>query len=712
MSVLVLGVNSVTTLTAHPLWSLIPYTVTFFSAALLFLLSMHPTRGQVRLALLCCTVSMLASGVVGVLASAIAFQVVTYEQVASLQAVCLLVAYVVGLVAFAVYLPRYALRLGSTWHVMINSAVVGVATFVIIRSLIPVLIAATPLAHLPPLDPAAQAEQQGMHLFIAFDVSLLFALFLVWVRFGQYRTPLIIMVLLALLTLTLADILYLAFILVGQRDVALQATIPLYMLRSIIWGLGAYWQFAQPTVARPASALPSTMTYLEWFGWTRLSPIYSVFAWLCAVIWGPADLVLLSVLAALLLIREFATHQEHQLLQQLQQAKHEREQWLDVRTREVVSIAHDLGQYIQHLAMTIHWFQRAATAPTVDRTHAATYLRRANSALHNQRRLIENMQDAARLQGPGLPQYPQAVDLATLIIPVVRHFQDMLELDERPCSLTYAIPPQLPAGWGDPDILWRVLSNILDNAIKYTREVRHADGAVHLWVHTEATHILISVRDNGKGIADAELHRLGQRWERIAVHDHSSGLGLGLSFCWAVLVNGGGDLAVQSQVGHGTTVTIRLPLAPTSALIRDRKADAPWPRVHGPILLVEDAVIGDDLAAILRSTLTEDVDVVRSVADAQAWLHGHTTTPPQLVLIDYELVGEQTGTHLAQWMQQQPTLATTLRISWSAMPRDRMHAPPSTTDLYHGYIMKTAPLPMVLQRLVQLTQQYHQKETP
>ena len=108
---------------------------------------------------------------------------------------------------------------------------------------------------------------------------------------------------------------------------------------------------------------------------------------------------------------------------------------------------------------------------------------------------------------------------------------------------------------GDRDRLRQVLANLVDNAIKYTP----SGGQVTVSAAADGDSIRIDVADTGIGIAAHDLPRI---WERLYRGDHSRaerGLGLGLSLVRAIVRAHGGTVDVSTELGRGSTFTIRLP---------------------------------------------------------------------------------------------------------------------------------------------------------
>jgi signal transduction histidine kinase len=108
---------------------------------------------------------------------------------------------------------------------------------------------------------------------------------------------------------------------------------------------------------------------------------------------------------------------------------------------------------------------------------------------------------------------------------------------------------------GDRNRLHQVLANLVDNAIKYTA----AGGQVELSTGRDGRWACVAVKDSGMGIAEGDLPRIWQRLYRADRSRSERGLGLGLSFVKAIVAAHGGEVAVASELGVGSTFTVKLP---------------------------------------------------------------------------------------------------------------------------------------------------------
>jgi heavy metal sensor kinase len=111
---------------------------------------------------------------------------------------------------------------------------------------------------------------------------------------------------------------------------------------------------------------------------------------------------------------------------------------------------------------------------------------------------------------------------------------------------------------GDSRMLQRMLSNILDNAVKYTPP----GGEVKVSVSEANRDIVITIHDTGIGISGADLTRIFERFYRGDQSRSEPGTGLGLSLARAIARAHGGNITVTSELNQGSTFTITLPKSP------------------------------------------------------------------------------------------------------------------------------------------------------
>lgn len=125
--------------------------------------------------------------------------------------------------------------------------------------------------------------------------------------------------------------------------------------------------------------------------------------------------------------------------------------------------------------------------------------------------------------------------------------------DERGVRLTGDCPAT--TAWADPIALSSALDAVIDNALKFTPE----GGSVRLRVASSNGTTTVVVGDEGPGLTEDELARVGDRFWRSNRHQNVKGSGLGLSISRALLAAGGGTIAYGRNEPHGLKVTVGLP---------------------------------------------------------------------------------------------------------------------------------------------------------
>ncbi len=110
--------------------------------------------------------------------------------------------------------------------------------------------------------------------------------------------------------------------------------------------------------------------------------------------------------------------------------------------------------------------------------------------------------------------------------------------------------------------LYRALTNLIDNAIKYSKDAEHPH--VSITITTSSEHALLQITDNGRGIPAADLDRIFNRFYRVntARDRETGGFGLGLPIAQKIIIEHGGTVSVRSQPGE-TCFEVRLPLSKT-----------------------------------------------------------------------------------------------------------------------------------------------------
>ena len=176
--------------------------------------------------------------------------------------------------------------------------------------------------------------------------------------------------------------------------------------------------------------------------------------------------------------------------------------------------------------------------------------------------------------------------------------------------------------------LREVFVNLLINALEAMPE----GGRVTLRVTTETEHVTVTVEDTGCGMSEEIRARV---FEPFFTTKGPRGTGLGLALAWGAITRHGGTIGVESAVGVGSTVRIRLPISTqfVSASEPDRQ---PLPRASGRVLVIDDET---EVRMVLRDLLVEHGYTVLEAADGASGLAKCETGPVDLMLCDISLPG-------------------------------------------------------------------------
>jgi NtrC-family two-component system sensor histidine kinase KinB len=169
-------------------------------------------------------------------------------------------------------------------------------------------------------------------------------------------------------------------------------------------------------------------------------------------------------------------------------------------------------------------------------------------------RLIESLLDLDRLEAGNAVIDKQKTSISTLIEEAVEEVRPMAEAKEH--TLEIEPMPELPEVDIDFDLILRVMTNLLENAIKYTR----TGGKIRVSAHKAKGVLDVSVNDSGSGVPPADRKRIFEKYARIHRKGKPKGRGLGLAFCRLAVEAHGGKIWVESTQGEGSTFHFTLPL--------------------------------------------------------------------------------------------------------------------------------------------------------
>ena len=229
----------------------------------------------------------------------------------------------------------------------------------------------------------------------------------------------------------------------------------------------------------------------------------------------------------------------------------------DVRRDFVANVSHELKTPVGALSLLAEAIQAADT----DIEQVRHFTSRMQIEVKRLTAMISDLVALSQVQGDAPLRNSAPVEVSVIINEAV----DATKISAEQKNIEVVVADEINVGqiFGDEDQLHVALNNLLSNAIKYSP----SNTRVGVGARRNDEMIEISVTDQGPGILESDLSRIFERFYRVdpARSRDTGGTGLGLAIVKHVCANHGGDCAVWSQVGQGSTFTLRFPVYLNSA---------------------------------------------------------------------------------------------------------------------------------------------------
>lgn len=244
-------------------------------------------------------------------------------------------------------------------------------------------------------------------------------------------------------------------------------------------------------------------------------------------------------------------------------------------------------------------------------------------ALRNAKRLLQlihQLLDVSKLEAGKLTLQAREVDMNRFLHHLTQAFAPLAERQH--IDFAADLPSESVLLYVDPDHFEKIVVNLIANAFKFTP----AEGRIRLTLRIEDAHALITVQDNGAGIASEKLPFVFERFYQvdepsIALH---SGTGIGLALTKELTVLHGGTIDATSSVGFGSTFAVRLPLGRAHLTPEQIAASPTAPsRQDLDVALLSE---GDGASEVLVPSLGSNqttVLIVDDNADVRAYVKRH-----------------------------------------------------------------------------------------
>ena len=247
-------------------------------------------------------------------------------------------------------------------------------------------------------------------------------------------------------------------------------------------------------------------------------------------------------------------------------------------------------------------------------------------------KLISDILDLSKIEAGTFEFNYGRVDVNRMCEETVRSLS--LKVKDKPVELIFGEHDAQCCVVGDKNRLIQVITNFINNAVKFTDE-----GSITLGYRTEGGELLFHVEDTGSGISEEHRQSIFDRF--VKLNSFAQGTGLGLSISKSIVEQMGGRIGVESEVGRGSRFWFTIPVVTCDA--PEKKGAAPAPRpaaVHGdgrlPRLLVAEDTDSNYLLVSLM--LRKEFDIVRA-SDGEEAVKICRELKPAAILMDVKMPG-------------------------------------------------------------------------
>jgi signal transduction histidine kinase len=255
-------------------------------------------------------------------------------------------------------------------------------------------------------------------------------------------------------------------------------------------------------------------------------------------------------------------------------ARHERR--MEQSRRELIAaVSHDLRTPLSAIRAMI---EAITDGVVTDEETIRRYLRTMHDGTRELSHLIDDLFELSRIEAGALTLTLEPVVVGDLISDALERLRPQAE--ERSIALTGSADPTLPAVPLDAHHISRVLTNLIENALRHTP----AGGQVQVQARRDRAGLYVEVVDSGEGIAAADLPHIFDRFYRgeKSRSRESGGAGLGLSISKGIVEAHGGTIRAETLQPHGTRISVTLPIAGAG-----ERPDEPSPVFQGPVESVQ-----------------------------------------------------------------------------------------------------------------------------
>ncbi|KQP44188.1 ATP-binding protein [Pseudorhodoferax sp. Leaf274] len=349
------------------------------------------------------------------------------------------------------------------------------------------------------------------------------------------------------------------------------------------------------------------------------------------------------------------------------------------KTEFLATLAHELRNPLAPLQTALTLLKRKRPGPD----EAARHYDMMRRQIDHMVRLVNDLMEISRITRGKIELNTAAIDLQQVLRDALELSRPLVDASEHRLEL------QLPEGplpvQGDSVRLAQVFSNLLNNAAKYTP----GPGHIVLSAQVAGGDVVVTVRDNGIGIAPEMLDTVFDMFVQASGASKAAqgGLGIGLTLARTLVELQGGSIAAHSAgLGQGSTFTVRLPLQAPAAPAAHSDVQLPEASALKALVVDDNRDAADSLAEFLQE-LGMATGVAYSGAQALALL---PTLQPDLAVLDIGMPGMD-GYELARRLRAHPVARNTLLVALTGWGQQRDREATAAAGFDHHLVKPLDP---------------------
>jgi len=319
------------------------------------------------------------------------------------------------------------------------------------------------------------------------------------------------------------------------------------------------------------------------------------------------------------------------LMRELAEEKEAVEKAVAVKDQFLASASHDLRQPLNAIGLFVD-----ALAPLQRNSQGTSILEKIRLSLRGLNGMLHSLLDISKLDADAVDYEPNHISLYTLVAQLHEEYQ----AKSKSVSITNNVAVDTIV-FADPTVLYRIVRNVLDNAVKYTPA-----GEIHIYSKTSDDHTLLYISDTGIGIPGQKIEEVFDEFKQLNNPDRNrdKGLGLGLAIVKRLCELAAIEINLDSELDQGTCVRLKI----CNGLANEPQEVKAKPDVNlvgRMVVIIDDEKdIVEGMQLVLSSW---DCDVIAGTSPEQVFTKLRDANKiPDVVISDLRLADNVDGTNV------------------------------------------------------------------